>query len=309
LDVPANGACTLVRKKILEEIGGYREDLGAQDGFDLWTKVSRQHKCANVNLPLFFYRRHGANLTENVGRILSARRVIKQDACTIDLARQRPIIAVIPCRKHYDIYPDFWSKKLNGKTLLDIAIESCLLSKVFDKVVVTSDNPAVRKNMARFKDERLCFVERSKSSTLNSRSVVETLEHVTRTLGMEGEGITVLSYIQAPFTTVASLEEALYTLLLNNADSAFAVEEMQEVLYKRAPHGLLPITPQGGIKSDFDVVYAGAPTATASKNVNFKTGSLTGARISHFVIPKEEAFFIRTKRDYEIAKLLGRIKK
>ena len=27
----------------LNEIGGYREDLGAQDGFDLWTKIRKKH--------------------------------------------------------------------------------------------------------------------------------------------------------------------------------------------------------------------------------------------------------------------------
>lgn len=309
MDVPANGACTMVRTKILRKIGGYREDLGAQDGFDLWTKVSRQYKCANVNLPLFFYRRHGANLTENAGRILNARRTIKQDACKADLDRQRPIIAVIPCRKHYDIYPDLWSKKLGGKALLDIAIETCIASKVFDKIVVTSDNTAVKAHMRRFKDKRLCFVERSKASTLNSKSVVETLEHVCKELKVGTKGITVLSYIQAPFTTTESLEEALYTLLLNNTHSAFAVEELSEVLYKRSPHGLVPITPSSGITSDFDTVYAGAPTATASRNSNFKTGSLTGSRIAHFVIPKNEAFFIRSQRDYEIAKILKKDRK
>ena len=35
LDVPANGACTMIRIEALRALGGYREDLGAQDGFDL----------------------------------------------------------------------------------------------------------------------------------------------------------------------------------------------------------------------------------------------------------------------------------
>ncbi len=39
MEPPPNGACTLIRRSVLESIGGYREDLGAQDGFDLWAKV------------------------------------------------------------------------------------------------------------------------------------------------------------------------------------------------------------------------------------------------------------------------------
>lgn len=309
LDMPANGACTMIRKSILKKIGGYREDLGAQDGFDLWTRVVREYKCANINLPLFYYRRHGKNLTEDHTHILNARRTIKKDACAIDLKKHRPIIAVIPCRRHYDIYPDLWSKKLNGKTLLDIAIKTCSVSSLFDKIIVTSDNPDVQDVMSKHKDKRLCFIERSKESTIYSRSVVYTLEHIIRTLGKGWDGISVLSYIQSPFTATESLEESIYTLILNNADSAFAVEEIQEYLYKRTPHGLTPINPQERVKSDFDTIYAWAPIATAVRNGNFKTGSLTGARISYFVVPKEEAFFVRTKKDYEIAKIMKLDKK
>ena len=77
---PPNGACTLIRKSVLESVGGYREDLGAQDGFDLWAKIRDTHRAANVNLPLFYYRRHGQNLTNSTYRILAARRQIKKDA-------------------------------------------------------------------------------------------------------------------------------------------------------------------------------------------------------------------------------------
>lgn len=306
LDMPANGACTLIRKKVIEEIGGYREDLGAQDGFDLWTKVLKQHKCANVNIPLFYYRRHGKNLTDDHMHILSARRTIKKDACILNLDAYRPIIAVIPCRRHYDIYPDLWCKKLNQKALINIAIETCLASAIFDKVVVTSDNPRVQKNMSHYHDRRLCFIERRKESTLASRPIVETLERIMQKLDTHNKGITVLSYIQSPFATTDTLEESVYTLILNNADSAFAVEEIQEDLYKRSPYGLILITSQSRVKSDFDIIYVGVSASGATRNSNFRTGSLTGARISHFVIPKEEAFFIRTKRDYEVARILMR---
>ena len=99
MELPPNGACTLIRKSVLESIGGYREDLGAQDGFDLWAKIRNTHRAANVNLPLFYYRRHGQNLTNSSYRILAARRQIKKDAIGVELERVRPLLAVIPCRQ------------------------------------------------------------------------------------------------------------------------------------------------------------------------------------------------------------------
>ena len=53
LDVPANGACTMIRTETLRSLGGYREDLGAQDGFDLWSKILDHRKvCKHKPPPL-----------------------------------------------------------------------------------------------------------------------------------------------------------------------------------------------------------------------------------------------------------------
>ena len=54
MELPPNGACTLVRTNILRQLGGYREDLGAQDGLDLWVKLKDNYNAANINLPLFY---------------------------------------------------------------------------------------------------------------------------------------------------------------------------------------------------------------------------------------------------------------
>jgi glycosyltransferase involved in cell wall biosynthesis len=304
LDVPAHGACTMVRKNVLDQLGGYREDLRMQDGFDLWTKVIQEYKCANVRIPLFYYRRHGENLTEDQVHILDARRAIKKDACGINLTNHRPVTAVIPCREHYDFFPNLWNQRLHNKTLLANTIELCLASSMFDHVVVTSDTDAVKDVMRQYPDQRLTFVSRSRKSTTISRSVSETLEHVIRTLRLSWNGVSVLAFLQAPFVKTESLEEAVYTLVMNNSDSAFAVQEMKEELFKRTAHGLSKISKQGVLKLDFDVIYASSNCSMATKNSNLKTGSLTGARISHFIIPDEEAFYIRDKRNFRVAEIL-----
>lgn len=301
LDIPANGACTMIRVKALKKLGGYREDLGSQDGFDIWSRITREYKCTNVNLPLFYYRRHGSNMTENQLMILSARRAIKKDASSALLSKHKPIICAIPCRRNYDIFPDLWSKDIDGETLLDRAIKTSLASSVLDKIVVTSDNPGVQDVMAKYRDKRLTFVERSAKSTIISASIVFTLEDILKKLGIGHAGITSLLYIQAPFTTTANLEESIYTLVMNEADSAIAVEEVPSQLYKRTPHGLMCINSVGNMKSDFDTVYNQARTSLAARNSNFRTGSLAGSKVAYFVIPREEAFFIDTKRDFKVA--------
>ena len=120
-------------------IGGYREDLGSQDGFDMWSRIKDQFPVQNVNLPLFYYRRHGTNLTEDSQRIFMARRQIKNDAALL-FDSVRPIIAIIPCRTYYDFVENLWSSTINNSGLLDFSIRSCLDSTFVDLVNVTSDN-------------------------------------------------------------------------------------------------------------------------------------------------------------------------
>ena len=303
-DMPPNGACTLIRKTVLESIGGYREDLGAQDGFDLWAKIRNTHRVMNVNLPLFYYRRHGHNLTNSSYRILAARRQIKKDAIAAELERFRPLLAVIPCRKSYDFRPDLWSVKLHGKSLLRRKLEMCLSSPLFDKIIVASDTEAVLPTIDQFNDSRVEFFKRETSDTLRSRSIVSTLSGVAQRFDPEFTGITVLCYIPSPFVMLGSLEEAVCTLVYNDADSSMGVEEIKEPVYCRTPFGLKAINPSGIFRTDHDYVYREANIALATKNNNFHSGSLLGPSTINFIVAQEESYFVDSEKTLQIAHIL-----
>ena len=69
-DQPAHGACTLFRTKTLILNGGYDENFTAQDGVDIWLRFQKKFKIMNINIPLFYYRKHGASLSDNSKKIL-----------------------------------------------------------------------------------------------------------------------------------------------------------------------------------------------------------------------------------------------
>ena len=74
LDQPAHGACSLIRKQALIQVGGYSEEISCQDGWDVWLKIINLYNVSNINLPLFFYRKHGKNLTNNSQKLFNARK-------------------------------------------------------------------------------------------------------------------------------------------------------------------------------------------------------------------------------------------
>lgn len=305
LDMPPNGACTLIRKKVLDEVGGYREDLGAQDGFDLWSRIRDKYKSANVNLPLFYYRRHGANLTANTHRILAARRQIKKDAIREKLKDFRPVTAVIPCRRNYDFVADLWKREINGRSLLERDIEVCLASEMIDRVVVACDNSEAEDVVRKYNDERLSFFLRDPKSTIRTASIVPTLESIVRPFDPRLAGITVLRYIQTPFVTTDTLDEAVTSLVMNDAESSYGVEALNTKLFRRTPHGLEALNRESAIYSDFDTIFRDASTFTAVLSRNFTRGSLTGASAVYFEVSATECFFIDSEQDFKVAAMLA----
>ena len=79
LDQPAHGACTMIRKKYLQEVGMYDENFSCQDGYDIWIRLTYKYKVGNINKPLFYYRKHGNNLTNNNSKILNTRLLITKN--------------------------------------------------------------------------------------------------------------------------------------------------------------------------------------------------------------------------------------
>jgi CMP-N-acetylneuraminic acid synthetase len=153
-------------------------------------------------------------------------------------------------------------------------------------------------------DSRIEFIKRSTSDTLRSRSIVSSLLKVSEHFDPQFKGITIMSYIPSPFVTVSSLEEAVFTLVFNNADSSMGVEEIKEPVFCRTSHGLKSLNTVSGIRTDFDYVYREANIAVATRNVNLRSGSLIGARPANFIVAKDENFFIDSEKNLEIANIL-----
>ena len=309
LDLPPNGACTLARTAVLREIGGYREDLGAQDGFDIWSRIRTTHKCTNVNLPLFYYRRHNNNLTgsNSISPIIrNARRQIKKDASLKVIEKNKPVTVVLPARSHYDFTQDIWELEFGGSTMLAHNLKTCVESDLFDDIVVTCDNPEAEKVLEQFDDPRLKFQLRTHESTFRSASLAEMVERLVRKHDPELKGITLIRYIQTPFLSKEAMEEAIYTIVMMDADTAIAVERYSDQnLYSRGSFGLQPLKVSHTQYIEGGVIYRDTHSCLAVRNSNLPRGNIMGPRIASFDISGPEGFFIDDEHKYNVAKLIA----
>lgn len=299
LDYPPHGACTMVRKNAILEVGGYREDLGAQDGLDIWLKLKNKFKVHNINLPLFYYRQHGKNLTTKNEKIVFARRRIKKDASFDSLKQNTPILAVIPIRKNNDFLPSLWNVELNGKTLLKRRVEECLKSNLFSNIIVTCDDQRVKDILKEYDKDRVSFHHRTFASTFSDTTVLTTMKKIIEKYDPNSNGFSVINYIQSPFVSYSLLEESIQSMVLFNADSCLGVKKLKTTLYKRSKEGLIKITERNPFSSDSDNLFFDTRAFVALRHDSL---TLKGNLRVAIETSEEESFFINNQIDLEVAR-------
>ncbi len=308
-DYPPNGACLMIRKNFLKNVGGYRTDVKAQDGLDIWLKMKTKHFIENINLPLFYYRRHNKNLTGNDGlsdRIRVARHKIKKDNALIKIKKEnKKINIIIPVRKYFDFMNDLWQIKIGEKNLLEISINTCLSSKIINKVIVVSDSEKVEKFVNNLDKRKVRHIFRDTKLTYPGESLVETCKLVNEKIKSSLNDLTIIKYIQSPFFTYQSLEESAFSLEIHSMDTSIAVEiERDTEFYKKGKFGLEKILLSQDGFLDKEKVYKNTNSCIAFKNSLLEKSLIVGPQLTHFEISTPESFFINSQYKLEIAKII-----
>ena len=143
-NVPPHGACTLFRTRSLKSVGGYSEQVDAQDGWDLWFKLYNKIGVASVVAPVFYYRQHGKSLSRNQNRLLNARSKIFEEIANKLEGNYKPLcVAVIPVKESYPHFERVPYKQINGRSILEISIINAFKSKKIETVIVSSESKDV----------------------------------------------------------------------------------------------------------------------------------------------------------------------
>ncbi len=290
LDIPPNGACTMMRISVLKEIGGYSENFFAQDGYDIWNKIIKKYKFKNVNIPLFYYRRHGKNLTSKLKIIIDNKRKIKSKYSIKKLKQIKPILAVIPCRKYFDFVEDLWNQDVGNINILNLILNKILKYNMINEVIISSDDIETKKTL--LKDKKIKFFKRTTDLTIRSRPVIDSLEKILNKCDKKLKGITVIWPIQCPQIKLETVQEAINSLILNDADSCIVVNEVTNPIFQRQETGLRQLNNKGFLISDFDKLYLDTRSLIVIKNSNLSTGSLLGSKIVGINTLDDETIYI-----------------
>lgn len=311
LDMPAHGACTMIRKSFLQILGGYDEQFKCQDGYDLWVRFTAKYKVTNVNQILFSYRRHGQNLTTNEDRILNTRMAIKEKYISKNFDYKKDTLAIIPVRGSKFNSKDVAFLKLNGEYVLDIKIRNALDTKSISSIIVSSPDSEIEQHITQSykNNSKVIFHKRNEKLARLNTDLVKTVNDIIAsdlTKNLIYSALCILS-IEYPFVESKTIEDAINTMKLFETDSTISVREESNMFFHHDGSGMKPILgqeKQTKLERDLLYRYAGG-IITVKKESFLNYQKLICGKVGHIVVHQKASLFLNSKLDFEIISLLS----
>jgi CMP-N-acetylneuraminic acid synthetase len=308
LDLPAHGACTMVRKKVLKSVGGYDESHDRQDGYDLWLKVVHRHPVANIATPLFSYRQHSSSLSTDEESLLATRAKIYRSSVERNGGVVRPkVVAVVRAKNSYPHMPNIVLQPLAGRPLLDYTLDAALAVDGVDDIIVTTDDAAVVEYTkqhfpdigAHLRPEGLSAQRVSEAQVL--KEAVERLEET----GCYPD-IAMSLNVHCPLRSAEHIQKAIDTLLLYDVDRAVSVYEDYQLHFVHAGHGLEPLNPamHQQIRVEREALFAGNGAISVYWREALADDDVPASKVGHLVMPRWGSFQIKTVKDAWLIELI-----
>lgn len=303
LDLPAHGACTMIRKSCLIELGGYNETLSCQDGYDLWIRFINRYKPYNVNTPLFYYRQHTRSLTQDKRKILMARYLAKRNFVKTKFGKNIPrVLAIIPVRKQSGILSDAALKDMAGKPLIYYTISEALKTDLLDKIVVTTDDEEVLKYIEGF--PKILGIRRPAELSMPNSRIEPTVEYILDFLKENKNyhpDAVILLYIHSPLRKTMHIEKAIDTMLIFDVDSVVSVCEDINFYYRHTKQGLSPLSKRRLLRLERDALYRENGAIYLSRISSIKKDNFLGTKIGHITMLSEDSIKIDSEFNYWLA--------
>jgi|TARA_B100000315_G_scaffold259279_1_gene314683 glycosyltransferase involved in cell wall biosynthesis len=299
LDLPAHGACTLFRKDVIKDLGGYNESFDAQDGYDLWLNVLGKHNVANVSTPLFYYRQHSESLSKNQERILEARRKIKRHHVAKKV-EEFSITAIIGAKNTYRELPNLVLSNVGGKPLIDYTLDIIDELDVIDNTLVTTDDEKVKDYCDGI--DNLNVIVRDNRFSGEKIMVEMILNDAVNYLEKETDyhpDIVVFLNVNALLKQSKHVLKAIDTLLLFKTDSVMSVHEDFNLHFQHMKNGLEAVSKRRHkeLRIEREALYVDNRAINVCWREVIKEDDMRGKKVGHILMSREDSYRIRQPFD------------
>ena len=310
LDQPAHGACTMIRRSFLEKLGGYNESFSCQDGYDLWIRFTAKYKVANINEPLFYYRQHNSNLTKNEDRILNTRAEIKESFVTKENIKTPKTLGILPIRGEKVNRYSLAFEKFGDEYLIDKKIKAALKANHIDQLVVTSPDKNIQEHVLNnYSNEKIFFIERPRNLARINKDLKDTVEFIFKDESLQRHQFDsfLLMFLEYPFVTANTLDDAIQTMAIFDLDSLISVRQDNSLFYNHDGKGMKAINDQDQFtKIEREAIYKFTAGLMLTKVALFNDQkTFIGQRAGHIEVNQQAAMGLYTDFDVKMAKLIA----
>ena len=305
LDQPAHGACTLIRRECLMELGGYNESYSCQDGYELWLRFTKRYRVQNVNLPLFYYRRHSRSLTCDEDRLLDTRASIIEEQTRINGGKLKGV-AVIPVRGRSTDPSSPALRLLGGRPLIDWTLETALQAKRLEGVMVTSPDQDLLNYVYGKYGRKVITVKRDRELARPNTFIEDTVFHALQEYSLHRTvpGAVVLLYIECPFRSPRYVDSAIDVMELFGSDTVVAARPDTDVFYRHNGAGLEPLRKDQVLRLEREDLYREVgQLRVIRRDFLEQTRQVSGGKVGHVVLDAVAALRLRSDWDWEVAEL------
>ncbi len=249
--LPPHGACTMVRTRVLKAVGGYSEDVPAQDQWELWYKLVHRVKTASLEAPIFYYRQHDNSMSRDHARCLSARSTILARARSrIEGSYTPSCLAVIPVRESYSHFEGVPFRMIAGKSMLQRALEAAQGAQNVTSVAVTTGSRKVLDYARQLEAEgtvknhmRIERPQKLAESRIRPRDILIHAAQAYNELHQSYPDIILFLNLHAPLRQAKHVDNAVDILRVNACDSVVSVFEEREPIFVYGRNGLELLNP------------------------------------------------------------------
>lgn len=306
-DQPAHGACTMIRRNILLEVGGYDETFNRQDGYDLWLNIVTDYTVKNINLPLFYYRQHFLSLTREEKLLLETRSKIIEKHVKKRGEKELAVLAVIPVRGSVMDRRSLPLEKLGDNLLIDWTIGAALRSTKLSHILLSTHDANVLHHAKRTYGNKILYHEREMQYARINEGLNATLKDALNfytQVNPEPDAMIVLN-IESPFRSEMYINKAIHVMQLYNVDVVVGVRMDDDIFYIHDGKGLKPNNSENGLRLERDSLYRKVGGLTLIDRKFFsKKNKIIGGKIGHIILDQKSAFSIKSELDWQIAEAL-----
>lgn len=247
---PPHGAVTLVRVRDLKRVGGYSEQVSAQDGWDLWYKLSSKVKAKRVPFPVFYYRQHNKSLSRDEQRLYRARSKIINSYADILTGFSLRILAVIGAKESYSHTEGVPFKQVGGKSLLESVLVELTSVKAISAITVSSDSDAVLAFSQSLQELESVPAHHLRRRSFNVPETIfplaEILQDAFSSFCEHADyrpDVVLFCGIHSSSVTRENIETCINVLKTSGSDSVVSVCEERDMLFKAAETGVEILNP------------------------------------------------------------------